>query len=175
MAERSVILHTFSKKYAMTGWRLGAAVGPKPIIDQMARLAVNDESCTNNFIQYGGIEALRGDQSGAKQLLEVLRDRRDTAVEILETIPGVRCFKPQATFYLFPNVTEAMQRTGLTDYEAFRTRVLHETGVSFCSRLHFGRAQAGEAETYIRLAYSGINKDLIIEGLAHFKEFISRF
>lgn len=175
MAERAVILYTFSKKFAMTGWRLGAAIGPRPIIDQMARLAVNDESCTNHFIQYGGIEALRGDQRGAREILAVLRERRDLAVDILRTIPGVRCFRPQATFYLFPNVTEVMRRTGLTDYEAFRKRVLHETGVSFCTRLHFGRARPGETETYIRLAYSGIDKELIGEGLERFKQFVERF
>jgi len=62
MAERSVILYTFSKKFAMTGWRLGAAIGPQKIIDVIAKLNVNDESCPNHFIQYGAIEGLSGDQ-----------------------------------------------------------------------------------------------------------------
>ena len=64
MQERTVILYTFSKKYAMTGWRLGAAIGPKPIIDIVTRMNVNMESCPNHFAQYGALEALTGDQAG---------------------------------------------------------------------------------------------------------------
>jgi aspartate/methionine/tyrosine aminotransferase len=66
IAERSVILYTFAKKFAMTGWRLGAAVGPKEIVDVIAKLNVNDESCSNHFNQFGAIEALTGNQSGAQ-------------------------------------------------------------------------------------------------------------
>ena len=66
MAERSVILYTFSKKFAMTGWRLGASIGPKPVIDVIAKLNVNDESCSNHFIQYGALEGLTGDPSGPR-------------------------------------------------------------------------------------------------------------
>ena len=65
MAERCIVLYTFSKKFAMTGWRLGASIGPKEVIDVIAKLNVNDESCSNHFIQYAAIEALTGDQSGA--------------------------------------------------------------------------------------------------------------
>src|SRR5690606_6443200 len=103
MEERSVILYTFSKKFAMTGWRLGASIGPKAIIDAVAKLNVNDESCSNHFIQYGGIEALTGDQAGAKHIIDVLRERRDLTVDMLNAIPGVRCYRPDGTFYLFPN------------------------------------------------------------------------
>lgn len=169
MQERSVILYTFSKKYAMTGWRLGASIGPKEVIDAIAKLNVNDESCSNHFIQYGGVEALTGDQSGHEEILSVLKERRDLTVEILNAIPGVKCYRPDATFYLFPNVTELMQSKGLDDYEQFRKTALQETGVSFCTRKHFGSPIAGEAERYIRFAYSGIDLDQIEEGLGKFK------
>lgn len=169
MQERSVILYTFSKKYAMTGWRLGASIGPKEVIDAIAKLNVNDESCSNHFIQYGAIEALTGDQSGHVEILSILKERRDKTVEILNTIPGVRCYCPNATFYLFPNVTGLMQAKGLTDYEAFRKAALQETGVSFCTRKHFGSPIPGEKEFYIRFAYSGIDLDQIEEGLGKFK------
>ena len=172
MAERCVILYTFSKKFAMTGWRLGAAIGPKNIIDVIAKLNVNDESCSNHFIQYGAVEGLTGDQTEAKQLLRTLNERRDCAVDILNSIEGIHCFRPNATFYLFPNVTGAMQKKGLTDYDDFRRTVLHETGVSFCTRRHFGRPLAGEKNFYIRLAYSGIDTSEIKEGLKKFKAFI---
>jgi aspartate/methionine/tyrosine aminotransferase len=172
MAERSVILYTFSKKFAMTGWRLGATVGPKEIIDVIAKLNVNDESCPNHFIQYGAMKGLTGDQTEAGQILVTLKERRDVAVEILNSIEGIHCFRPNATFYLYPNVTGAMQKKGLTDYDEFRRAVLHETGVSFCTRLHFGRPLPGEKNFYIRLAYSGIETSEIKEGLEKFKAFI---
>ena len=132
----------------------------------------NDESCPNHFIQYGAIEGLTGDQTPARQILDTLKDRRDTAVDILNSIEGVHCFRPNATFYLYPNVTGAMQKKGLTNYDDFRQTVLRETGVSFCTRLHFGRPLAGETDYYIRLAYSGIDTAEIKEGLGKFKAFI---
>jgi aspartate/methionine/tyrosine aminotransferase len=174
MAERCVILYTFSKKFAMTGWRLGAAIGPKEIIDVIIKLNVNDESCSNHFIQYAAIEGLTGDQTQAKQILATLKERRDTAVDILNSVDGVRCFRPNATFYLFPNVTEAMKKKNLTDYDAFRKTLLKETGVSVCTRLHFGRAMEDEKDLYIRLAYSGINTSETRAGLDKFKAFIER-
>jgi aspartate/methionine/tyrosine aminotransferase len=172
MAERCVILYTFSKRFAMTGWRLGAAVGPKQVIDVFAKLNVNDESCSNHFIQYGAIEGLTGDQTEVKQILRTLKERRDTAVDILNSIEGVRCFRPNATFYLYPNITDVMQKKGFTDYDSLRKAFLHNTGVSVCTRLHFGRALPGEKDFYIRLAYSGIDKPEIIEALGKLKNYI---
>jgi aspartate/methionine/tyrosine aminotransferase len=169
MLERCVLLYTFSKKFAMTGWRLGAAVGPKDIIDVIAKLNVNAESCSSHFIQYGAAAGLVGDQTEVKAILDTLRERRDAAVDALNTIDGVSCGRPNATFYLFPNVTGAMQRMGFSDYEAFRRAALEATGVSFCSRIHFGRPLPGETQKYIRFAYSGINTADIQEGLARFK------
>jgi len=171
MEERCLLLQTFSKRYAMTGWRLGAALGPEPLADALAKLNVNDESCSNHFIQYGAIEALTGDQSGHEDIVRILKERRDRLVDLLNDIDGVRCFKPEATFYLFPNVTEVMKRKNLADYSAFRKKALQETGVSFCTRMHFGRPLEGETEYYIRLAYSGIDVAEIGEALARFKEF----
>lgn len=172
LPERSVILYTFSKKFAMTGWRLGAAIGPKRVIDVIAKLNVNDESCTNHFIQYAAIEALTGDQSEPKRILQILKERRDAAVDMLNSTVGVRCYRPNATFYLFPNITGAMKKKGFADYPTFAEELLKATGVSVCTRLHFGRPLPGEKEFYIRLAYSGIDKDQIEEGLAKFKAFI---
>jgi aspartate/methionine/tyrosine aminotransferase len=172
MAERCVILYTFSKKFVMTGWRLGAAIGPKEIIDVIIKLNVNEESCSNHFVQWAAIEGLTGDQTETRQVLKTLKERRDLTVDLLNDIAGVRCIRPNATFYLWPNVTGAMEKTGLTDYNDFRRTVLHETGVSFCTRLHFGRPLEGEDNCYIRMAYSGINPPQIKEGLGKLKAFI---
>ncbi len=170
MAERTVILYTFSKKFAMTGWRLGASIGPKEIVDVIAKINVNDESCSNHFIQYGALAGLQGDQSEPQAILDTLEARRDATAAGLNAIDGIHTFVPNATFYLFPNVTELMERKGMNDYEEFRRAALHATGVSFTSRIHFGRELEGEPNKYIRLAYSGINVPDIDEGLALFKD-----
>jgi len=172
MAERCVILYTFSKKYVMTGWRLGATIGPREIIDVIIKLNVNEESCSNHFVQYAAIEGLTGDQTETQKVLETLKERRDLTVDLLNDIDGVSCIRPNATFYLWPNVTGAMHKTGLNDYDSFRKTVLQETGVAFCTRLHFGRPLEGEDNNYIRLAYSGIDLPEIKEGLGKLKAFI---
>jgi aspartate/methionine/tyrosine aminotransferase len=172
MVERCVILYTFSKKFVMTGWRLGATIGPKEVIDVIIKLNVNEESCSNHFVQYAAIEGLTGDQTETRQVLKTLKERRDLTVDLLNNIEGIRCIRPNATFYLWPNVTGAMQRTGLTDYDRFRRTALKETGVSFCTRLHFGRPLEGETDKYIRMAYSGIDLPEIKEGLEKLKAFI---
>ncbi|MDK1011232.1 MAG: aminotransferase class I/II-fold pyridoxal phosphate-dependent enzyme [Actinomycetota bacterium] len=170
MAERTVVLYTFSKKFAMTGWRLGASIGPKEIVDVIAKINVNHESCSNHFIQYGALAGLLGDQSEPQAILDTLEARRDATAAGLNVIDGIRTFTPNATFYLFPNVTELMERKGMDDYEEFRRAALHATGVSFTSRIHFGRPLEDESDRYIRFAYSGIDVPAIEEGLALFKE-----
>ena len=174
MVERTMILYTFSKKFAMTGWRLGGSIGPVELIEMVIKMNVNDESCSNHFVQYGAIEALTGDKSTCQRIIDTLRGRRDKAVEILNSIDGVHCYRPEATFYLYPNVTEAMKRTAGDDYDAFRTKALKETGVSFCTRMHFGRPFPGESQRHIRLAYSGIDIGEIEEGLTLLKGLIER-
>jgi aspartate/methionine/tyrosine aminotransferase len=170
MAERTVILYTFSKKFAMTGWRLGGAIGPKDLIAHIATLNVNQESCTTHFIQWAGVEALTGDQSGTKEILRILQERRDVAVDILNDVPGVSCYRPEATFYLFPDVTGLMERKGFTTYDELRRAALEQAGISFCTRLHFGRELPGEQRRYARFAYSGISAELIEEGLGRLRE-----
>jgi len=172
MLERSVLLYTFSKRFAMTGWRLGGAIGPQEIIDIIAKINVNDESCSNHFIQYGAIEGLTGDQAGCQHILKTLHERRDKCVDLLNTIDGVSCYSPNTTFYLFPEVTEAMANKGFDDYGAFADDILAKTGVSMCTRAHFGRPLEGEDNKYVRFAYSGIDIDRIEEGLGLLKKYL---
>jgi aspartate/methionine/tyrosine aminotransferase len=165
MQQRTAILYTYSKKFAMTGWRLGAIIAPVELANMVAKLNTNDESCTTHFVQHAGVEGLRGDQSECLAMLAVLRERRDAAVKAVNAIPGMSVSCPEATFYLFPDVTEAMARVGIDDVAEFAEAALHNTGVSFCTRRHFGRPQPGESRDYIRFAYSGISAEDITEGL----------
>jgi aspartate/methionine/tyrosine aminotransferase len=170
MRERCVLLYTFGKKYAMTGFRLGAAIGPKPVIDIIVKLNVNFESCPNHFAQYGALEALTGGTAGTEEILARLRRRRDVAAELLRSTPGVRCAVPDTTFYLYPNVTGAVGMTGCRDHESFRRFVLERTGVSFCTRPQFGPPLPDETDFYLRIAYSGIPAARIAEGLGAFRD-----
>ncbi len=172
MAERTVILYTFSKKYAMTGWRLGAAITPPDIAPVFARLNTNDESCTAHMVQYAGVAALTGPQESVATMMNELRVRRDAAVDGLLTIPGVSVARPESTFYLFPDVTDTMTAMGIDDLAVFAEKALHNTGMSFCTRRHFGRQQVWETRNYIRLAYSGINATDIAEGLEGMRAWI---
>ncbi len=174
MAERTVILYTFSKKFAMTGWRLGAAIAPAQISTAIAKLNTNNESCTTHFVQVAGVEAVTGDQSGPVAIRTELQARRDACASALNDIAGMSVAVPNATFYLFPDVTDAMTAKGFTDLPTFARAALEATGVSFCTRLHFGREQADENRSYARFAYSGLPVSQIAEGLGHLKAWIER-
>jgi aspartate/methionine/tyrosine aminotransferase len=173
MQERTVILYSFSKKFAMTGWRLGAAIAPKEIASTISKLNTNDESCTTHFVQYGGVEAVKGDQSFVPIMLNTLAARRDAAIKLLREIPGISVYQPEAGFYLFPEVSELLARKNFKDVSQLAEAALHNTGVSFCTRLHFGRPQPNEKLQYIRLAFSGIDQSEIEEGLGKMKAWLN--
>ena len=173
MLERTVILYTFSKKFAMTGWRLGAAIGPRDLVDRISKLNTNEESCTAQFVQWAGVEAITGDQSGANELVRVLKTRRDATIAGIQTVTGMRVHTPNSAFYVFPEVTQTMARTGHDDVAKFATDALHNSGMSFCTRKHFGRPAENEKGNYIRLAYSGINNPQIDRGLARLAEWVN--
>ncbi len=171
MQERTVILYTASKRFAMTGWRLGAAIGPRAVIDVISKFNTNHESCTTHFIQKGMVDAIEGDTSGPDAILNTLRERRDTAVAGLNAIDGISIAAPNSTFYLFPNVNRIMERKGLSDVNQLMDLALREANVSFCTRKHFGRPAADEKNIYIRFAYSGIEVPDIEEGMMSLKTF----
>lgn len=171
MQERTVILYTCSKRFAMTGWRLGAAIGPQPVIDVLNRLNTNIESCTTHFIQRAMVDIIGGDTNGPDAILKALHARRDAATAGLNAIDGINITAPESTFYLFPNVSKVMERKGFTDVNQLMTGALEEANVSFCTRKHFGRPIPGEDNNYIRLAFSGIDVPAIEEGLGALKRY----
>lgn len=175
MAERTVILYTFSKKFAMTGSRLGCAVAPPELGTVFSTMNTNDESCTTHYVQWAGIAALQGTQQPVADMLDALRGRRDAACEIVNATPGMSVEVPRSTFYLFPDVTEAMQIVGASDLADFAQQALHATGVSFCTRNHFGRPQPGEDRSYIRFAYSGLSEEKIRRGLGGLREWVESY
>jgi len=173
MLSRTVILLTCSKSWAMTGWRLGAAIGPAEVISAMTLLTTNDEAMVTQFVQWGAIPAFQGkcDEHIVK-MRNSLQESRDLLVKKIREIPGFKCHVPESTFYLVVNVTQTVKDLGLKTTEEFRQLVLNQTCVSFCTRNHFGNQLPIENQLYIRFAYSGIDLDQIEEGCNILKKFI---
>jgi len=94
---------SLSKTYAMTGWRIGYAAGPRDIIKAMSKIQGQATSCANSIGQMAGIEALTGDQSCVDNFKEVFRERRDLMVQLLNELPGITCAVPGGAFYVFPD------------------------------------------------------------------------
>ena len=149
--ERSIILHGFSKTYAMTGWRLGYGVMPEALAQQVERLMVNSNSCTNAATQWAGIEALTGPQEPVTEMVAAFRERRDVIVAGLNSIPGIQCRVPKGAFYVFPNITE----TGLSSAECEQV-LLERADVATLSGSSFG----GYGEGYLRLSYANSVENL---------------
>jgi aspartate aminotransferase len=144
-SERSIILHGFSKSYAMTGWRLGYGVMPIPLAEHVTRLMVNSNSCTSASTQFAGVAALQGPQDSVRGMVAAFRERRDVIVQGLNEIPGIRCANPRGAFYVFPNISG----TGM-DSRTAEGFFLNEAGVACLSGAAFG--QYGEG--YLRLSYA---------------------
>jgi aspartate/methionine/tyrosine aminotransferase len=171
MKERSIILYTCSKRFAMTGWRIGAAIGPEAVIEIISKINTNIEICTAHFIQKAMVEAIEGDTTGPDQIMKILRARRDAAVAGLNAIDSIFIQPPNSTFYLFPNVNGIMARKGFSDVNQLMDEALTLCNVSFCTRKHFGRPAADETNHYIRFAYSGIEVSDIEAGMASLKSY----
>jgi aspartate/methionine/tyrosine aminotransferase len=143
--ERTIILHGFSKTYAMTGWRLGYGIMPTWLAEHITRLMTNSNSCTSACTQYAGIAALTGPQDSVGKMVQAFRERRDIIVDGLNTIPGIRCVRPKGAFYVFPNI----KGTGLASRDA-ESFIMNEAGVACLSGAAFG----SYGEGYLRLSYA---------------------
>jgi aspartate/methionine/tyrosine aminotransferase len=164
MRERTVLMDGLSKSYAMTGWRLGYAVAPAALAAKLDQLMINSSSCAAGFTQMAAIEALSApeSESAVHRMVKVFEHRRDLVVDGLNAIEGVRCARPQGSFYAFPNV----MGTGFDERE-LADRLLTEAGVAVLPGTAFGGAGKG----YIRLAYTQ-SEDELKRGLKQIGDFI---
>jgi aspartate/methionine/tyrosine aminotransferase len=182
MQERTMILFSFSKTWAMTGERVGAGIGPKPegpqsVIGHLNELNVNVYSCVNQSAQWAALEAITGNQDGARNILARLKASRDATYGALSNLRdvGVVVHLPPSTFYQWADVTEPMRRMGIADYDAFWKKVLSDTGVAFCPRSHFGKPLPGEERKYARFSFSGITPEDSVKGIEKLGEYLRRF
>ncbi len=145
MKDKTILIDGFSKTYAMTGWRLGYGVMRKELAEKIAQLMINSNSCTCAFSQMAGVEALRGPQDEARRMVEEFKRRREVIVSGLNRIDGMTCKKPQATFYVFPNVKEVgIDSRKLPDF------LLNKAGVASLSGTSFGEYGEG----YMRFSFA---------------------
>jgi aspartate aminotransferase len=112
LRERTIIVNSVSKTYAMTGWRIGYALGQAAAISAAAKIQSQSTSNPTSFAQWAAVEALRGPQDEVREMVREFQRRRDSIVERLNAMPGIRCFNPQGAFYVFPNVRPLLGKKG---------------------------------------------------------------
>jgi aspartate aminotransferase len=160
MLARTIIVDSFSKTYAMTGWRLGFGVLPAALVERVTMLVVNGTSCTPPFVQLAGLAALTGQQDTVTAAVARLERRRDWLVDGLNGLPGVRCPRPAGAFYAFPDVRLVEQRAGLSTRQ-LAARLLEEHGVAVLPGTDFGPGGVGHLR--LSFAVSPANLDLALE------------
>jgi aspartate/methionine/tyrosine aminotransferase len=154
--KRTVLLDGFSKYYAMTGWRLGYMVAPVKMVNRLKDFLVTSVSCTADFTQWAGVEALTGDQSFISEMMKRFKQKRDRIIKGLNTIRGFNCKPPRGAFYAFPNI----KKTGMNSQEC-ADHLLYKAGVAALPGTAFGPYGEG----YLRFSYANTlkNIDLAIE------------
>lgn len=161
--DRLILLNGWSKTYAMTGWRLGYSIWPKPLLDNARKLAVNSHSCVNAPAQWAGLAALTGPQDAVHMMLAEFDRRRKAVVKGLNDLPGVSCIEPRGAFYAFPNVSQTGWKA-----KKLASALLEETGVATIGGPDFGI----HGEGYIRLSYAN-SLENIEKALERMKTFLS--
>ena len=162
--DRVIMLDGWSKTYAMTGWRLGFAVWPKPLVEAATRLAINCHSCVNAAAQYAGIAALRGPQDAVSEMMAAFDMRRRLIHRALNQIPGISCVEPAGAFYAFPNISGTGIRAKTLEVE-----LLEQAGVATIAGTSFGRFGEG----FLRLSYAN-SQDNIRKALERIADYLAQ-
>lgn len=163
MAERTIVINGFSKAFAMTGWRLGYAAGPKNIIEQMTKIHQFAIMCAPTNSQFAAVEALRNCDREVEEMVEAYDQRRRLLLDALNRM-GLECFEPHGAFYVFPSI----KRFNMTSDE-FATRLLQEEKVAVVPGTAFGDCGEG----FLRISYAYSVEDLKV-ALARLESFVNR-
>jgi aspartate aminotransferase len=159
LADQVITFNGFSKAYAMTGWRLGYAIGPQETIDAMAKLQSQSTSNATTFVQYGGLAAFDVEQTLLDERRKIFKRRRDLIVDKLEDIDGVECPTPGGAFYVFPDFSAYTGEDGrLTDDFELAEHLLEEAHAAVVPGSAFG------TPGHLRFSYA-TGDDQIVEGL----------
>ena len=159
---RLIVLEGWSKAYSMTGWRLGWSVWPENLVNHVIKFCVNNHSCVNAAIQFGGIAALDGPDDSINMMMEKFTKRRKLIVDGLNNIKGIECVLPGGGFYAFPKVIG----TGMNGSE-FTKKCLHEAGVAIVPGTAFGKT----AVDYVRFSFAA-SQDNISKALEKIRKML---
>ena len=163
MKEHTVLVNSFSKRYSMTGWRVGYAVGDEDIISAMTRLQENVASCCPQPSQYAAIAALKGSQDSVKEMVRGYERRRDVFVEGINKIGKLSCRKPMGTFYVFVDIS----KTGMNSVD-FAYDLLDKVQVAVVPGVTYGQI----GDKYVRVALTR-NEDVIREAVGRIEKYVN--
>jgi len=161
-----LVAGTMSKTYAMTGWRIGFALAPAPIIAAMNKLQSHSTSNPTSIAQKAAVEAMRGSQDSVPLMLAEYRRRRDFVIERLRAIPGVRCAEPKGAFYAYPDISTMFGRKGIANTVQFTEKLLAKAHVAVVPGEAFG------TDRHVRISYATSMKELE-RGLERLHKFIA--
>ncbi|HVB34427.1 MAG TPA: pyridoxal phosphate-dependent aminotransferase [Patescibacteria group bacterium] len=170
--DQVIVAGSCSKTFAMTGWRIGFALGPKPVIDAMIKLQGQSTANPTSIAQYAAIEAFTGPMDAVERMLVEYARRRAAALEELAKIPGVTCAKPEGAFYVFPDVGGSARLRALrekneaADTGRIAAEMLSEARVATVAGEAFG------APGHLRISYA-IAPERVREGIGRMREFLS--
>lgn len=168
LKERTVVVNGFSKAFSMTGWRLGYAAGPKPLISAMQNIQDQSTSNPNSIAQKAGVAALTGPKDELNRMVAEFKARRDLFVAGLNAIPGIRCRNPEGAFYLLPNVEALLQKQYRGQKIGTSMRLseilLEDFQVAAMPGTPFG------AEKYLRFSFA-TSREVIQRGLERLRKF----
>ena len=163
MKERTIIIHSFSKTYAMTGWRVGYAIGPSEIIKNMVKFQENVAACVNSAAQFGAIAALESSQECVDMMRESYERRRALITSEFATVPGLKCHSPKGAFYALIDVSS----TGMNGKE-FALDLLDKGHVIVVPGNAFGEA----GKNYVRISFA-TSDEAISKGVGRIREYMT--
>ncbi len=165
--EHIVILGSLSKTYAMTGWRAGFALGPKPVIAAMSKLQSQSTSNAASMVQKASIAALHGSQECVGEMRADYIKLRDRVLEGFQSIPGLTCTVPQGAFYVYPNVSRFIGKGGIRSASDIAAKLLSDAHVVVVPGEAFGTAE------HIRLSYA-VSHEVVDEGVKRMREYFAK-
>ncbi|MHB1530339.1 MAG: pyridoxal phosphate-dependent aminotransferase [Acidiferrobacteraceae bacterium] len=164
--ERTIVLNGVSKAYAMTGWRIGYAGGPEPLITGMKKIQSQSTSNPTSIAQVAAEAALRGDQSCVSAMARAFHERHDWLIGQLNGLPGVRCIPSVGTFYTFPSFQAVMDQAGIPNDVELAGHLLARVGVAVVPGSAFGR------EGHVRLSFAA-SRDTLASAIDRIGRFLN--
>jgi len=165
--EHVIVLGSLSKTYAMTGWRAGFALGPKPIISAMSKLQSQSTSNTTTMVQKASVAALTSSQACVAEMRADYVKLRDRILAGFKSIPGLTCTVPQGAFYVYPNVSAFIGKGGLKSASDVASKLLTEAHVVTVPGEPFGTTE------HVRLSYA-VSPDVIDKGVERMRDYFSK-